>query len=144
MTFKNILVPYDSSSHSEHAFKLALNMAQKYNSKITVVSVLSPTHPGSWDGSSDPPQQVFRKARIGIRRDFQRLESTARNVNVSSAQKILEDDSISKTLVTFAESKKFDLIVMGSHGRTGLKRLFLGSVANGVAQVVKCPVLIVK
>lgn len=144
MPFKNILVPYDSSSHSEHAFKVALNMAQKYNSKITVVSVLSSISPGHWNCSSDPPQQVFRKARIGVRRDFQGLESTARNVNVSFAQKILEDVSISKTLVTFAESKKFDLIVMGSHGRTGLKRLFLGSVANGVAQVVKCPVLIVK
>lgn len=94
MPFKNILVPYDSSSHSEHAFKVALNMAQKYNSKITVVSVLSSISLGHWNCSSDPPQQVFRKARIGVRRDFQGLESTARNVNVSFAQKILEDVSI--------------------------------------------------
>jgi len=144
MLFKNILVPYDSSSHSEHAFKVALDMAQKYNSKITVVAVLSSTYTGHWYGSSDLQQLVFREARKGVKRDFKRFESTARNVNVSFAHKILEGVSISKTLVTFAKSKKFDLIVMGAHGRGGWDKLILGSITDSVAHRVRCPVLIIR
>ena len=52
--------------------------------------------------------------------------------------------TIVKEIVNFAKSKKFDLIVMGSHGRTGLNKLILGSVANGVAQQAKCSVMVVK
>jgi nucleotide-binding universal stress UspA family protein len=46
--------------------------------------------------------------------------------------------------VTFAKSQKHDLVVIGSHGRTGFDKLLLGSVANGVSQKAKCPVLIVR
>ena len=144
MLFKNILVPYDSSHHSKHAFKVALDVAQKYNSKITVVSVLSSTYTGHWYGSSDLLERTFREARKGVIRDFKRFESMAKNVNVSFAHKILEGVSISKTLVTFAKSKKFDLIVMGAHGRGGWDKLILGSVTDGVAHRVKCPLLIVR
>ena len=47
-------------------------------------------------------------------------------------------------IVTFAKTKKIDLIVMGSHGKTGFDKLMLGSVANGVVQRARCPILIVK
>ena len=57
---------------------------------------------------------------------------------------ILISNSTVKEIVTYAKSKKVDLIVMGSHGRTGLNKLILGSVANGVSQMVHCPILIVK
>ena len=47
-------------------------------------------------------------------------------------------------IVTYAKSRKHDLIVIGSHGRGGFDKVLLGSVANGVSQKVRCPVLIVK
>lgn len=87
---------------------------------------------------------MFREARKGVRRDFKRFESMAKNVNVSFAHKILEGVSISKTLVTFAKSKKFDLIVMGAHGRGDWDKLILGSITDSVAHRVRCPVLIVR
>ena len=49
-----------------------------------------------------------------------------------------------KKLVSFAKSKKIDLIIMGTHGRTGLDKLIVGSVASGVSQRVGCPVLLVR
>lgn len=58
--------------------------------------------------------------------------------------KILETPSVVSELTKFSKMAKFDLIVMGSHARKGFDKLSLGSVANGVVQRVRCPVLIVK
>ena len=57
---------------------------------------------------------------------------------------ILKSKSVVNDIVTFAKSRKIDLIVIGSHGRTGVDKLILGSIANGVTQKASCPVLIVK
>ena len=144
MLFKNILVPYDGSNHSKHAFKVALDMAQKYNSKITMASVLSSTYTGHWHGSSDLQEKVFKEARKGVKRDFEKFELLAKKSKVSFSSKILEGVSTVKTLITFAKSKKFDLIIMGAHGRTGWSKLVLGSVTDSIAHGVRSPVLIVR
>ena len=57
---------------------------------------------------------------------------------------IKEVTSIVKEIINIVKSKKSDLIVIGSHGRLGLNKLILGSVANGVAQQAKCSVMVVK
>ena len=57
---------------------------------------------------------------------------------------VLQTQSIVKSILSSAKTYKIDLIVMGSHGRKGFDKLLLGSVANGVSQKVKCPVLIIK
>lgn len=144
MLFKNILVPYDGSNHSKHAFKVALDMAQKYNSKITIASVLSSTYTGQWYGSSDLQEKVFKEAKKGVERDFKKFELFAKKSKISFGSKILEGLSTAKTLITFAKSKKFDLIIMGAHGRTGWNKLILGSVTDSVAHGVRSPVLIVR
>ena len=90
MLFKSILVPYDGSNHSEHAFKVALDMAQKYNSKITMVSVLSSTYTGHWYGGSDLQERVFSEARKGVRKDFKKFESFAKKAKVQFGFKIVE------------------------------------------------------
>jgi len=63
---------------------------------------------------------------------------------VSIKTKILISHSIVKTITSFAKSQKYDLIVIGSHGRTGFDKLLLGSVASGVSQKSPCPILITK
>ncbi|MDE1770905.1 MAG: universal stress protein, partial [Thaumarchaeota archaeon] len=57
---------------------------------------------------------------------------------------VIETKSISKEINNFAASEKIDLIVMGSHGRTGFDQVLLGSVSNAVSHSAKCPVLIIK
>ncbi|MEM2160177.1 MAG: universal stress protein [Candidatus Nitrosotenuis sp.] len=64
--------------------------------------------------------------------------------NITLNSTILESTQIVKTIVNYAKSHNSDLIVMGSHGRSGLDKLILGSVANGVLQRANCPVLVVK
>jgi nucleotide-binding universal stress UspA family protein len=75
---------------------------------------------------------------------MEKLEVMANKVNVSIKLKILKSDFVVKDITTFAKSKKIDLIVMSSHGRTGLDKLIIGSVANGVIQKTRCPVLLIK
>ena len=144
MLYKNILVPHDGSSHSKHAFKVALDMAKKYNSKITMVSVLSASYTGHWYIDSRIDAQIIRDAEKGVRKDFVKFDSIAKKAKVSFHSKIVKGISAVKTLVSFAKSEKIDLIIMGAHGRTGWDKLILGSVTDGVVHRVRCPVLIVR
>ncbi len=142
MLFKNILVPYDGSSHSKHAFKVALDMAKKYNSKLSMLTVLD-TSTGYWGHST-----LWDKAMGGtknlVTKEFESFKSAARKAQVSFISEIIESRSIAKTIVSYSKSQKIDLIVLGAHGITGWNKLILGSVTDSVAPRVSCPVLILR
>ncbi|KER06488.1 Universal stress protein [Marine Group I thaumarchaeote SCGC AAA799-E16] len=95
-------------------------------------------------GYSKINPQVIAKQKNAAKKLIRKLESTAKSNNVSISVKIKQGRSIIKEIVDFTKSHKIDLIVMGSHGRTGLSKLILGSVANGVVQQAKCSVMVVK
>jgi nucleotide-binding universal stress UspA family protein len=144
MLFKNILVPFDLSNPSNHAFKVALDIAQKYDSKITLLTCIErDTWRHYYFDSRIYSQLVIKKSKIA-KKSMEKLEVMANKVNVSIKLKILKSDFVVKDITTFAKSKKIDLIVMSSHGRTGLDKLIIGSVANGVIQKTRCPVLLIK
>jgi len=142
MLFKNILVPHDGSSHSKHAFKVALDMAKKYNSKLSMIVVLD-TSPGYWAHSS-LWDKAIGGARTLVTNEFESFESTAKKAKVSFHSEIIESHSITKTIVSYSQSKKIDLIVMGAQGITGWDKFILGSVTDGIVHRVRCPVLIVR
>ncbi len=144
MLFQNILVPVDLSDQSTRAFKVALDIAEKRNSKITILTCLEldASHHLYYEARPSP-QQIKKQSKV-VKRHFEKLESLAEKNNISIKSKILTSGSAVNNIVTFAKSQKHDLVVIGSHGRTGFDKLLLGSVANGVSQKTKCPVLIVK
>jgi nucleotide-binding universal stress UspA family protein len=142
MFFGNILVPYDGSGHSKHAFKVALDMAKKYNSKISLITVLD-TSSGYW-GYSTIWDKAIGGTKTLVTKEFESFESTAKKVKVLFNSEILESQSVPQTIVNYSKSKKIDLIVMGAHGITGWDKLILGSVTDSVMHRVKCPVLIVR
>ncbi len=145
MTFKNILVPYDGSKCSDHAFNVAIDIAKNYNSKITIVTCLERDFRTPWYGpDSRVNDALLKKQKKAVDKNFSSLEKVAKKSKVSISSKIIVAQSIVKSLLSFATSNQVDLIVIGSHGRTGFDRLLLGSVANGISQKAKCPVLIVK
>ena len=143
MYFKNILVPYDRSSFSKRAFKVALNIAQKYESTITLVSCINVFITG-WFVKSTWEHAALKLIRKKLKKELSDLESQVDKKVVPIKSKIIERSSIAQTLVSFAKSNKIDLIVLGSHGRTRLDGLILGSVSNGIVQRAKCPVLVIK
>ncbi|HET8719862.1 MAG TPA: universal stress protein [Candidatus Nitrosotenuis sp.] len=143
MAFKNILVPYDASEYSNRAFEKALEIAKKDGSKITVFTVIEGEYSAIM-GYSKISSQVIEKQKKAAMKHVHKLESAAKSVNVPIYPKIKQGSSIVDEIINLAKSQKSDLIVIGSHGRAGLKRFILGSVSNAVAQQAKCPVLIVK
>lgn len=75
---------------------------------------------------------------------LKKLETRTKAKNISFSIKIVHNPSSSDAIVTFADNNNIDLIVMGSHGRTGIRKIVLGSVANGVLGRANCPILITK
>lgn len=144
MLFRNILVPSDLSNKSFHAFKIALDMAKKYDSKITILTCIQVDtwHHKFYDSRADA--ELLKNQKKVVTTYIEKLEKLANKSNISIKSQILRSVSVVKDITTYAKSHKFDLIVMGSHGRTGMDKLILGSVANGVLQKSSCPVLIIK
>ncbi len=144
MLFKNILVPFDLSSTSTRAFKIALDIAQKYESKITLITCVEGDawHHKFYDARAD--NMLLKKQSKVAKKYMEKLESQADKAEVDIKLQILKSNSVAKDITTFAQSRKMDLIVMSSHGRTGLDKAILGSVANGVLQRTRCPVLLIK
>jgi len=142
--FQNILVPFDLSVQSTRAFKVALDLAKNYNSKITLLTCLEGDawHHKYYDARAD--SELIKKQKKVTKEHLEKLESLADKNNISIKSQILTSKSVVNDIVTFAKSRKYDLIVIGSHGRTGFDKLLLGSVANGVSQKSTCPILIVK
>jgi len=144
MLFENILVPFDLSSPSNNAFKVALDIAQKYNSKITLLTCVEGDawHHKFYDARAD--SELLKKQTKIATKYMEKLEDSANRAGVKIKLQILKSTSVVKDITTFARSRKIDLIVMSSHGRTGFDKIILGSVANGVIQRSTIPVLLIK
>jgi len=142
---KKILVPYDGSPCSKHAFKMALDLAHKYDSNLIVLSCIEKLN-GSWFGLDFYPgyQKEVQKHSKAIQKEIDKLEEDSKKIKVPFSSKIFTTDSTVKQILSFTKNKRVDLIVMGSHHRTGMEKLVLGSVANGVVQKSKIPVLIIR
>ncbi|MGB9124981.1 MAG: universal stress protein [Nitrosotalea sp.] len=140
---QHIMVPYDKSEPANHAFEYALDLAKKYNSTISIVScvvIQVPTDPYFGTAYMETTK-LLREDALG---SISKLEPRLRESNISFKTEVLEVISITESLISYAESHNVDLIVMGSRGLGGFKKLLLGSVATGVSQHSKCPVLITK
>jgi nucleotide-binding universal stress UspA family protein len=144
MAITNILVPFDGSAYSVKAFNAALDIAKKHDAKINVLTCLEKENLGAWYVDKRVNKQIIRDAKKVAMVFLSKLEKTANSSGVSLSVHVLETKSISKQIVDFANSKKINLIVIGSHGQTGFNRFLLGSVSNAVSQSAKCPVLIIK
>ena len=142
--FKNILVPFDLSTQSTRAFKVALDIAKCRDSKIMLLTCLEGDawHHKYYDARAD--SELIKKQKKVTKKYVEKLELLAEKNDVSMKSRIMPSKSVVKDIVTFAKSGKYDLLVIGSHGRSGFDKWLLGSVANGVSQKANCPVLIVK
>ena len=144
MAITNILVPFDGSAYSVRAFSAALDIAKKQDAKLNVLTCLEKDNLGAWYKDKRVNKRIVKDAKKFATGFLSKLEDTAERSDVSLSVHVLETKSISKQIVDFANSKKINLIVIGSHGQTGFNRFVLGSVSNSVSQSAKCPVLIIR
>ncbi|MFC1466356.1 MAG: universal stress protein [Candidatus Brachytrichaceae bacterium NZ_4S206] len=139
--FKKILVPLDGSSFSEEALPHARELAECGNAEIILARVDEPYEPppGVFVPATAIPEVVQLTAGEYLEQLVSRLQLAG--FKVSSA---VLDGKVPDALLKFAKSEGVDLIVMSTHGRTGLSRLLMGSVAEQVVHGAHCPVLLVR
>ena len=144
MAFSNILVPFDGSVFSMSAFKAAVSIAKRKKSKIHILTCLEKDNLGAWYVDKRINKQIMKDAKNFAKESMVKLERIAEESDVSITIHIQETKSIAKEIVKFSDSKKINLVVIGSHGQTGFNKMILGSVSSKVSQLAKCPVLIIK
>ena len=140
---KNILVPYDFTNFADLAFENALELAEKLGSKITLLSVIGndvDTSGMSFERAQEAQDENEKQAK----EDLDKLSASRKIKNVDVSVSIVHFPSAVDGILSYADKNNVDLIVMGSHGRSGLKKLVLGSVASGVVSKANCRVMIVK
>jgi nucleotide-binding universal stress UspA family protein len=142
--FKKILVPVDFSAHAERALHAAADLCRRYEAAAaTVLHVWEPelfVLPDSYqlyDPAQLPRWPDQFAARLGAAKDAMQVEGPL-EVHVALSQ-----GAPAAEIVRFADEGKFDLIVMGTHGRTGLAHVLQGSVAEYVVRRASCPVMTV-
>ncbi|MGH7301938.1 MAG: universal stress protein [Candidatus Rokuibacteriota bacterium] len=138
---RRILHPSDFSPASRAVFARAVDMAKVNAATLLLVHVRSPVSPLFGDYIS--PQTFEQLARAAWQKRLDALVTRARKAGVR-ARSFLFKGAPHVEIVRAARSKRADLIVMGTYGRSGLARLFLGSVAERVVATALCPVLTVR
>jgi nucleotide-binding universal stress UspA family protein len=142
---KRIIVPLDGSDFSFRAAKYAIKIAKMANAEIIFMhAVVNPPY-GDPRSAGIMITAYIKEAEELAELWYVKAGNMASNAGVKfMAETILDVASAADSIVNYAESKKADLIVIGTKGRTGLKRLLLGSVASGVVTHARCPVLVTR
>ncbi len=138
MRFHKILVPIDFSDHSLESLRMASIFAAETGAKLILVHVWQPTPPLA-DGIAWA--EVYAEQAEEARRQLE--EIAPYRLDVSCEKQVVAGDPATE-IVRIAEEEEADMIVVGTHGRTGLTRLVLGSVAEHVMRRAPCPVLTCK
>ncbi len=133
-----ILSPTDFSAASEHAFELACALARDYGARLIVLHVVTPPIVPFTEGETLPADKSTYQAAL------QTLENLQAPDRSFQFERRLAQGSAAEVILRTIHEVDADMVVLGTHGRVGLSRLLLGSVAEKVLQEAPCPVLTIK
>jgi len=142
---KRILVPIDGSNCSVRAAKYAIEVATLQKAQIFCIHVIA-SLPYEYGVAGCAIDGYFEDAEKQAQSWFNSIVEMAKKKNINDVKADIFTDakSITGAIIDYASSKSIDLVIIGTKGRTGLKRLLLGSVAHGIVQHAHCPVLLVR
>jgi len=142
---RRILHPSDFSPASNAALRKAIEMAKASRGQLLIAHVISPFVPVTGEGYVSPKvyDEIAASNRAWAQRQLAKLLARTKSAGVRASGTLLEGVA-HEQIIRFARSKRVDVIVMGTHGRSGLAKLFLGSVAGRVVAAATCPVLTVR
>lgn len=145
-TYKHILIPVDESPISYAAVEQALTLAKDLNAEVTIMSAIAVDPFVGVDFYKVAPAvtDYFMKAEENAQLRLKDIEHLFVRDGIQVQSKIIRGVSAADGIISIADEVNADLIVMGSHGRTGFKKVMLGSVAQNVLTLSPIPVLIVK
>jgi nucleotide-binding universal stress UspA family protein len=140
-----ILLASDLSKASSKAFATAVTLAKATHAEVVILHVLvpfTPLVPEHYIGGATL-DQLNANARRWSQRQLARLTAKAKSGGVRASELIMTGDP-AEQIVRAVRTKRADLLVLGTHGRTGLNRFFVGSVAQRVVASAPCPVVTVR
>lgn len=145
--FKHILVATDGSEASEHAATLAVSLAHTHGAQLIAIYVVDP-YPYLGVGESNPYgfDSYMAAARVQASATHSKVAALCANMQppVSMQASLVEGATVTAGILQSAKDHGADLIVVGSHGRTGIRRLMLGSIASKIVAESHVPVLVTR
>ncbi|MGB9740905.1 MAG: universal stress protein [Candidatus Bathyarchaeia archaeon] len=154
--FQKILVPLDGSEHSLRALNIAIQVAKKFEGKITLIHVYSAAVRPVMipEATTAPPPMIPIMTPMEVSKVAEAARKTGSGILADGADRVraegvpvetvLREGNTVQEIVKAAGEGKFDLIVMGARGISRIREILLGSVSDGVLRNAPCPVLIVK
>lgn len=142
--FKKILCPYDFSEYADEALLFAMSIGGK-DTVITILHVIElPYHiePNGMTYLQVDYDALKKNAKEKLKSKLEEIQKKNKTIKLES--KFITEVNPDEAILNMAKTKKPDLIVMGSHGRRGIERLLMGSVAESVLREADCPVLLIK
>lgn len=143
MTVQHFLVPIDFSPYAEQALDYAIALAQKLQAHVTLLHVIQPPLVAGADMGVWPSPAFLDELEAAITRDMEGYLARVTAAGLEGEMAMVHGIPFHEILET-AKKRQVDLIIMGTHGRTGLPHVLLGSVAEKVARLAPCPVLIAR
>ena len=140
-TFTKILVPVDFSSHSQNAVRVAADLAKRCDASLTLVHVYQTVSFALPDAIAFYTPTQLAEILSELDALLRAAKRDAELTGVSRVETALLQGAVATEIVEYAQKEGCDLIVMGTHGRTGVSHAIMGSVAERVVRVAPCPVL---
>src|SRR5574340_1761924 len=140
-----ILVAIDGSEMSLKAADYGIEFAKKYNAKLIILHVIHIHAAGLMYTTESTFKQFIEKNKKESEERFNTISKQAKEQGVEIKTETLEEIySVPGAIIKRAEEENVDVIIVGSTGKSGFKRLLLGSVATDVVRYSKCPVFVIK
>ena len=148
--FSKIMVGIDGSEESINAADYAIAIANKYNGKLIAINVLTSDigYAYSSPGVESPPltiKEIILLAEDEAKIWFDKIKDKADKSGIRfRSETIMAKGSAASTMLDYAEEQSIDLIIVGTRGRSGIKKMLLGSIASELVTYAACPVLVAK
>ena len=146
MQIRTILLPTDFSECGNYALSYAASLARTFGASIICVNVIEPIVPTvGYSGMTEPLPiaDITEQLEDSAERELPKLAECEECAGLEVEEMLVHGEAASE-IVRVAKERAVDLIVISSHGRTGLGRILFGSTAEAVVRHASCPVLVVK
>ncbi|MGA3265388.1 MAG: universal stress protein [Verrucomicrobiota bacterium] len=139
---REILVPTDFSEHSNFALRYAMSVAKEFNSRITLLHVIEPATVSG--GAFCPAAANYNMISISAEQAIARTWEHEKSAQPLAWRSMVREGIPYHMIIQTAKAEKSDLIIIATHGRTGLAHIFMGSTTEKVIRRAPCPVLVVR
>jgi nucleotide-binding universal stress UspA family protein len=138
--FKKILIAYDGSDTSKRALEVAINLAQKYNAYFEILSVIEELP--KYAATVGEVKEVQLEAQKHFHELQQEAIAKAAETGVVLVDKVMPGHEVD-AIVSYAESHQFDLLIVGRHGHSAIRKKHPGSTSSHIVTHATCTVLVV-